>query len=352
MVQEVRAALCMCVSGLHKMLPPVALVWLSVREGSCTGERAEEVIPMDIHLQTTTSLAREWEQRKTFVGFTDAEAQLLLELGPIAETYVDEVVEGLYRQFLSFGETRAFFPDDATLKRVKALQRAYFLQLTQGDYGEAYLAHRLHIGQVHQQIGLEPRWYMGAYSIYMQLAFPRVMAAYKHEPDKGQRMFLALLKIITLDTELAITTYIAAGEEVISRQSREILEISTPVVQVWAGVLVTPLIGTLDTERAQLFTERLLERVVEMRTSVVLVDITGVPTMDTRTAQHLTEAISAVRLLGAQVLLTGVRPAIAQTLVHLGIDLSNVATRPSLEAGLRLALDMLDFQVTNRNGKQ
>ena len=83
-----------------------------------------------------------------------------------------------------------------------------------------------------------------------------------------------------------------------------------------------------------------------------LVDITGVPMMDTRTAQYLLEAISAVRLLGAQVILTGVRPAIAQTLVHLGIDLSSVATRPSLEAGLRLGLDMLDLQVVHRDGKR
>ena len=306
---------------------------------------------MDTHLQTSTNFTGEWERRKAFVGFTDEDAQLLQELGPVAESYVDEVVEGLYQQFLRFEDTRAFFPDAATLNRVKALQRAYFLQLTQGDYGEAYLANRLHIGKIHQRIGLAPRWYMGAYSLYMQLAFPRVMAAFKHDPAKGQRMFLALLKIITLDKELAITTYIAAGEEVISQQAHELLEISTPVVQVWTGVVATPLIGTLDTQRAQQFTERLLERIVETRASVALVDITGVPTMDTRTAQYLLEAISAVRLLGAQVILTGVRPAIAQTLVHLGIDLSSVATRPSLEAGLRLALDTLDFQVTAHNGQ-
>ncbi len=306
---------------------------------------------MDTHIPQAVVTLTEWEQRKQFVGFTDEDAQLLQELGPVAELYVDEVVEGLYRQFLSFGETRGFFPDEPTLRRVKALQRAYFLQLTQGDYGAAYLTNRLHIGQIHQQIGLEPRWYMGAYSIYKQLAFPRVMAAFEHDFAKGQRIFLALLKIITLDTELAITTYIAASEEIISLQSREILEIATPVVQVWSGVVAAPLIGTLDSQRAQQFTERLLERIVEMRASVALVDITGVPMMDTRTAQYLLEAISAVRLLGSQVILTGVRPAIAQTLVHLGIDLSNVATRPSLEAGLRLGLDMLELQVLHRDGK-
>jgi rsbT co-antagonist protein RsbR len=307
---------------------------------------------MDTHVQPATVTMTEWEQRKKFIGFTAEDVQLLQELNPIAHVYVDEVVESLYRQFLSFAETRAFFPDEATLRRVKALQRAYFLQLTQGDYGAAYLAHRLHIGQVHQQIGLEPRWYMGAYSIYMQLALPRVMAAFSHDLAKAQRIFLALLKIITLDKELAITTYIAASEAIISAQSREILEIAVPVVQVWPGIVAAPLIGTLDSQRAQQFTERLLERIVELRTSVALVDITGVPMMDTRTAQYLLEAISAVRLLGAQVILTGVCPAIAQTLVHLGIDLSSVATRPSLEAGLRLGLDMLDLQVVHRNAQR
>jgi rsbT co-antagonist protein RsbR len=95
-----------------------------------------------------------------------------------------------------------------------------------------------------------------------------------------------------------------------------------------------------------------LKRVVETRSAVTLIDITGVPAVDTRTAQHLIETIAAVRLLGAQVVLTGVRPAIAQTLVHLSIDLSTVVTRPSLQAGLRFALDMLDMQVVSKhNGR-
>ncbi len=292
---------------------------------------------------------QEWERRKEFVGFTDEDVQLLRELRPIAEAYADEVVEGLYRQFLRFEETKAFFPDEATLNRVKTLQKAYFLGLTQGDYGEAYLANRLHIGRVHQRIGLLPRWYMGAYSIYMQLVFPRVMAAFKPNVEKAQRAFLALLKLMMLDMDVAIATYIAAREEVIARQAQEILEISTPVMQVWEGVVAAPLIGTLDTQRTQQLMEQLLHRIVETRSSVALVDITGVPAIDTKTAQHLIETITAARLLGADVVLTGVRPAIAQTLVHLGIDLAGVITRSSLAAGLRYALDALNLQATGKS---
>ena len=128
------------------------------------------------------------------------------------------------------------------------------------------------------------------------------------------------------------------ANQIIARQSSEILELSTPILQIWDGVVVAPLIGTLDSERTQQLLERLLTAVVDTRSEVALVDITGVPTVDTRTAQHLIEAVSSVRLLGAQVILTGISPAIAQALVHLGIDLGEVTTRASLADGLRVAL--------------
>jgi PAS domain S-box-containing protein len=142
------------------------------------------------------------------------------------------------------------------------------------------------------------------------------------------------------------------SEETIARQAQEILDVSTPVVQVWDGVVVAPLIGTLDSQRTEQFMERLLQRIVETNSPVALVDITGVPAIDTQTAQHLIETVSAVRMLGAQVVLTGVRPVLAQTLVHLGIDLSHIVTRSSLAAGLRVALDLLDLQVVSKNGQR
>lgn len=129
--------------------------------------------------------------------------------------------------------------------------------------------------------------------------------------------------------------------EELTRQAQEILELSTPAVQVWEGVVAVPLIGTLDSDRTQRFMDVLLQTIVDTDSEIALVDITGVPAIDTLTAQHLIETITAVRLLGADVILTGVRPAIAQTLVHLGVDLSGITTRSSLAAGLRVALDRL-----------
>jgi len=138
--------------------------------------------------------------------------------------------------------------------------------------------------------------------------------------------------------------------EALTQRAKEILDVSTPVLQVWEGVVVAPFIGTLDTQRAEQFTERLLERIVETNSSVALLDVTGVPAMDTRTAQHLIETIAALRLLGAQAVLTGVRPAIAQMLTHLGINLTDVVTRSSLAAGLAVALEILNLKISARDG--
>ena len=141
-------------------------------------------------------------------------------------------------------------------------------------------------------------------------------------------------------------------EERVRKQAQEIFEMAVvPVVQVWEGIVLVPLIGTLDSQRTQQLMEKLLQRVTETSSPVALLDITGVPAIDTQTAQHLIETISAVRLLGADVVLTGVRPAIAQTLVHLGIDLSGVITRASLAAGLRMALEMMNLGVCPKDAE-
>jgi PAS domain S-box-containing protein len=158
-------------------------------------------------------------------------------------------------------------------------------------------------------------------------------------------------KIIGASTTARDITEQKKMREALTQRAKEILDVSTPVLQVWEGVVVAPFIGTLDTQRAQQFMERLLDKIVETNSSVALLDVTGVPTVDTRTAQHLIETITSVRLMGAQAVLTGVRPAIAQTLAHLGINLADVVTRSSLAAGLRVALDVLHLKISSQDGE-
>jgi PAS domain S-box-containing protein len=167
------------------------------------------------------------------------------------------------------------------------------------------------------------------------------------DPDGSLRGFGKVTRDLTERKLVEEALKQKAGNEAISRRAQEILDISTPVVQVWEGVVLAPLIGSLDSQRTQQLMEKLLEAIVETRSSVALVDITGVPAVDTATGRHLVETMSAVRLLGANVILTGVRPAIAQTLVHLGVDLAGVTTRASLSAGLRTAMEILGLQIVS-----
>lgn len=140
-------------------------------------------------------------------------------------------------------------------------------------------------------------------------------------------------------------------EEALYSQSKELIELSTPVIQAWEGIVIAPLIGTLDSQRTYHFMDRFLNAIVDTKSPVALVDITGVSTVDTQTAQHLIEAITASRLLGTKAILTGVSPSIAQTLVHLGVDLSKIETHTSLARGLALALDYLGYEVKQARDK-
>jgi len=141
-------------------------------------------------------------------------------------------------------------------------------------------------------------------------------------------------------------------EEVIARQQHEVLELSTPVVQLWEGVLGLPLIGTLDSARTQVVMQSLLERIVESGARIAVIDITGVPTVDTLVAQHLLKTVAAARLMGADCIISGIRPQIAQTVVHLGLDLTTVITKATLADAFAVALQRVGLAVVRSSSQR
>jgi rsbT co-antagonist protein RsbR len=153
---------------------------------------------------------------------------------------------------------------------------------------------------------------------------------------------------VLLDGLGLITTeeYQRGREAVIERQQRELMELSTPVVKLWDGVLAVPLIGTLDSERTQVVMETLLEAVVETNSTIAIIDITGVPTVDTVVAQHLLKTVAAARLMGADCIISGIRPQIAQTMVHLGLTLSDVTTKATMADAIALAFAREGLTIT------
>jgi rsbT co-antagonist protein RsbR len=145
-----------------------------------------------------------------------------------------------------------------------------------------------------------------------------------------------------------VKSFQAVRESIISRQQEELLELSTPVVKLWDGVLALPMIGTLDSARTQVVMETLLQRIVDTGSEIAIIDITGVPTVDTLTAQHLLKTVTAIRMMGADCIISGIRPQIAQTIVHLGIDLQGVTTKATLADALGLALKRSGLVVSKK----
>jgi rsbT co-antagonist protein RsbR len=180
-----------------------------------------------------------------------------------------------------------------------------------------------------------------------QPIFHALQDALKANPAELVNENWAVGNLLDKMSMLTVDTAIGYREQTIARQQEEMLELSTPVVKLWDGVLALPLIGTLDSARTQVVMESLLSAIVETNSQVAIIDITGVPTVDTLVAQHLIKTITAARLMGADCFLSGIRPAIAQTIVHLGIDLADIQTKAKLSDAFALALQRVGKAVVS-----
>jgi len=186
-------------------------------------------------------------------------------------------------------------------------------------------------------------------SFIFSLKGPLFTLLQQHFSDEPAVLAEQLLVISELLDALGMhttRTFQRSREAVIKRQQEELLELSTPVVKLWDGVLALPMIGTLDSQRTQVVMESLLQRIVDTGAEIAIIDITGVPTVDTLVAQHLLKTVTAIRLMGADCIISGVRPQIAQTIVHLGLDLQGVVTKANLADALKLALSRLGLSIT------
>ena len=166
------------------------------------------------------------------------------------------------------------------------------------------------------------------------------------DPKAGSALIFDTNQLLDKLGLFTTEVYQRGREQLIIRQQQELMELSTPVVTLWEGVLALPVIGTLDSARTQVVMENLLQRIVETGASIAIIDITGVPTVDTLTAQHLLKTVAAARLMGADCIISGIRPQIAQTIVHLGVDLGSVITKATLADAFTIALKRLGLGVT------
>jgi rsbT co-antagonist protein RsbR len=290
----------------------------------------------------------EIKRRLAFLELTEEDFQRLVALKPFADRWADEIVEGLYELIMGQTESRAFFADEATLTRVKGMQSKYFRGLFSGKYDVDYVRDRLRVGAAHEQIGMPTKLYLGAYRRYLALIHSRLLDHLKGNEKEAAKALSSIRKIIFFDMALAIDTYIAAHLETMTRHQAAIRELSTPVIKVHDQILLLPIVGTVDTQRAQEIMETVLVQVIRQQAKVMIVDIAGVPVVDTKVADHILKTSAAVQLLGAQTILTGISASVARTVVQLGIEITRMQTRSKLSEGIELALSIVGKKIVSR----
>jgi rsbT co-antagonist protein RsbR len=275
----------------------------------------------------------------------------------ILKKYEDEILSDWMRHLA------ASSGKDSRLSEEKVRGRAKeFLSLLQqatqsGDINDTTGAHWKEIGAFLDDLSRErvqqgfssDQTAMFVFSLKRPL-FDRLRSELAKEPEALAEETWTTTELLDRMGLLTVRAFQRSREEVINRQQEELLELSTPVVKLWDGVLAVPMIGTLDSARTQLVMESLLQRIVEQGAEIAIIDITGVPTVDTLVAQHLLKTVTAIRLMGADCIISGVRPQIAQTIVHLGVDLQGVTTKANLADALSLAFKRSGY-VISKNGK-
>ncbi len=288
----------------------------------------------------------ELRSRRAFFALSDEDLARLASLRSFADTHTEAIVDAFYELLLAHPDTRRFFPDESTVRRVKRAQREYFLGLFQGRCDLAYVEDRLRVGAAHERIGLAPRWYLGAYLRYLQIMQDRLFAEFP--AAEARAAFASIQRLVWFDVSLAVDTYIAANLDAVGRHQAAIRELSTPVIRVHDRVLLLPLVGAIDSVRAQQVMDTVLLRVVEEKAKCIIIDIAGVAVVDTKVADNLVKTTASVRLLGAQTILTGISAQVARTMVQLGVDISAMHTLSSLAEGIELSLDLLGKTIISK----
>ncbi|MCA9490336.1 MAG: STAS domain-containing protein [Myxococcales bacterium] len=284
--------------------------------------------------------------RLAFFRIGEEDLARLAALRPMMEASTAQIVALFYDHLNSQPETRDFLDDPALVDRLKAKQTAYFLQLFDGRIDLAYVENRFRVGAAHERLGVPPRWYIGAFDRYLELVRERLV-------DRGVSGaelvadLAAVERIMHFDAALAIDAYVAGHLATHARHQAALRELASPVIRIHDRVLLLPLVGTIDSFRAQQVMESALLGVSEEQARVLILDIAGVAVVDTQVADHLLKTTAAVRLLGARTILTGISPQVARTIVELGVDLKTLHTRNKLSDGLELALSILGRGITD-----
>ncbi|HTL37320.1 MAG TPA: protoglobin domain-containing protein [Kofleriaceae bacterium] len=289
----------------------------------------------------------EMDRRKQFVGLGPDDLARLAVSKPVIVKNVDQLTDTFFKHLAGIQEAKVLLGYPELTRQARELKRAHLIEMTEGKYDIGYAQQRIKLALLYGNVGLETKVFVGAFQHVLGRAGELLLA---DSPEQGFQRYLSLQKVAVLDIGLHSDVLIHERQRIIGRQSEAIRELSTPVLQVRERLLLLPLIGVIDTHRAKLITENILRAVRDARAKVVVMDVTGVTTIDSKVANHLVQTVTAARLMGAQTIVTGVTADVAQSMVALGIEMTPFKTVGDLQGGLEYAEQILGYQFTRVEG--
>ena len=284
---------------------------------------------------------------RALYGITDLDLETVATVGSKLLPELDRLVDDFYEWLPQLKEYDLFFPDAQSTDRIKALQKRYWEDFFSGNVDEAYLESRKRVGAVHASIGLSLQAYFAAMNTMLTLI-------HDHMGQVGftdSNHIASITKLVHLDTSVVVDSFSVLTNQTISHQSEAIMAMSTPVTAIWDNILLLPVVGIIDSRRAHDIMDAMLTRIKETEATVFILDISGVAAMDTAVANHLIKMTKAARLMGCTCIISGVSPAIASTIVELGIDVGTVSTRANLKDALSLAFSKTDLQLVGSRAR-
>ncbi len=280
-------------------------------------------------------------------GVTRHDLARIQAFAAVVEPQMDDMVDSWYAWLRTQPEFEQYFSEQDTLTRVQGLQHSYWQLFMAGTIDEAYVARRRRVGEAHARIGLPLNTYFAGMNRFLEC-----FLSIARESDMGAEELAAtqhsIAKLLHLDTAIVVDTYNAMVEETLSAQSKSMLEMSTPVTNIWDGILLLPVVGLIDSKRARDVMNATLDKIAETQARVFILDISGVGVVDTAVANHLIKISRGTRLMGCQSVISGVSPSIAQTIVELGIEVGDVKTTATMKDALASAFEVLDLGITER----
>lgn len=287
----------------------------------------------------------EIERRKAIVDLTAEDVARIATLKDLISQEGDRYTEDFFRYLRNLGEAPALFARRDALEDARRRQRDHLLAWASTEYDRAYVEQRIALGLLYSQYGLETRVFLGAFHNVLRTLGGDIMKRNPQNPQDAFQRFMSLKKVFFLDVGIVTDVLMSERERTISQQQDAIRELSTPVLQVRDGMLILPIIGMIDSQRAKQLTDSLLRAIRANRARTAVMDITGVAAVDSKVANHLIQTVAAARLMGSTVIITGLSAEVAQALVALGVDLGNITTTVDLQGGLEEAERMLGYRV-------